>query len=176
MRRVAGRSSRRADPERNDRRYPERLRHFPSSGSSEAFRGHGAFVPVESTPGRCDMRTALSARRFPDTIIRRRTSRGSLCTLGQFVPGAMVSLELAANVQPILLEDSDFAGGAQLRSLVKAYVPQSADPNASPLTPILAAAFDTSEADEVLWAGMIYTVEETRAWPKFTRAILIRES
>ena len=44
---------------------------------------------------------------------------------GQFVPGAMVSLELSANVQPILLEDSDFAGGAQLRSLVKAYVPRA---------------------------------------------------
>ena len=121
------------------------------------------------------MRTALSARRFPDVIIRRRTSEGSYVH-GQFVPGVMVSLELVANVQPILLEDSDFAGGAQSRSLVKAYVPQSADPNASPLTPILAAAFDTSEADEVLWAGMVYTVEETRAWPKFTRAILIRES
>ena len=47
---------------------------------------------------------------------------------GQFVPGVMVSLELVANVQPILLEDSDFAGGAQSRSLVKAYVPPERRP------------------------------------------------
>ena len=118
---------------------------------------------------------ALSFRRFPDTIIRRRTSRGSY-VLGQFVPGEEVALELQAAVQPLSLSDSDFAGGAQLRSLIKVYIPQSADLNASPLTPILAAAFDEALADMVHWEGRLYTVEESRAWPKFTRAICIRES
>ena len=120
------------------------------------------------------MRT-LAPRRFPDVIIRYRIGRGRY-VLGEWVEGVEESIELAASVQPLSLEDSDFAGGAQTRSLVKVFVPQSADPNASPLTPILAAAFAKSTADQVLWAGERYTVEESRRWPRHTRAILIRES
>ena len=89
---------------------------------------------------------ALSFRRFPDTIIRYRTGRGSY-VLGQFVPGEEDYIELRCAVQPLSLEDSDFAGGAQTRSLIKVYVPQGADTDASPLTPILAAAFDEALAD-----------------------------
>ena len=118
---------------------------------------------------------ALSFRRFPDTIIRYRTGRGGY-VLGQFVPGKESSIELKAAVQPLALEDSDFAGGAQTRSLIKIYIPQSADQNASPLTPVLSAAFDTALADEVLWEGKRYVVEESRRWPRYTRAVCIRET
>ena len=121
------------------------------------------------------MRTRLAARRFPDVIIRYRTGRGRY-VLGEWVEGVEESIELAASVQPLSLEDSDFAGGSMTRARLKVYVPQSADPDASPLTPILQAAFAKSTADEVLWAGQRFTVEESRRWPKFTRATLLRET
>ena len=118
---------------------------------------------------------ALSFRRFPDTIIRYRTGRGGY-VLGQFVPGKETSIEIRCAVQPLSLEDSDFAGGAQTRSLIKIYVPQRSDTDASPLTPILAAAFDEALADQILWEGKRYTVEESRRWPRYTRAVCIRET
>ena len=119
--------------------------------------------------------STISFRRYPDKIIRRRSGRGSY-VLGVFEPGEQVWLEIAAAVQPLAREDRDFEGGAQQKARLKCYVPQSGDPDASPLTPILAAAFERSEADRVVWQGRLYVVEESRAWPRFTRAILLRET
>ena len=113
------------------------------------------------------MTTRLSPRRFPETIIRRRVGEGSY-VLGQYRPGKPVDTDLRANVQPLALEDSDFVGGAQVVERIKVYVPASSGN--------LQAAFETMAADQVLYGGKVYTVEESRTWPRFTRATLLRES
>ena len=73
-------------------------------------------------------------------------------------------------MQPLALADSDFAGGAQLVERLKVYVPDSAG---NPL----AAAFDESLADKVVFGGKTYTVEESRRWRgSHVRATLLREA
>ena len=111
--------------------------------------------------------TRFAKRRFPDTIVRRRQGEGYRDERGRFVPGAIVETELAASVQPLALEDSDIAGGAQLRERLRVYTPER---NA------LLAAFEDAEADNVVYNGATYVVEESRSWPTHTRATLLRES
>ena len=109
----------------------------------------------------------LSFRRFPDTITRRRSAPGRF-VLGEWMPGSETEVDLRAAVQPLALEDADFAGGAQLQERLKVYLPASEGE--------LRAAFDEGEADKVVYRGKLYVVEESRTWPKFTRATLLRES
>ena len=71
-------------------------------------------------------------------------------------------------MQPLALEDSDFVGGAQLVERLKVYLPASSGD--------LRAAADDSPADQVVYKGKVYTVEESRTWPRFTRGTLLRES
>ena len=145
----------------------------------------------------------LAARRFPDRIIRRRELPGRRNDVGEWVPGQTVDFELRASVQPIALTDSDLVGGVQLVHRLKVYVlPRrervstavatilwNGDPIAwegSPLTwgagstvsdvHALAAAMEMAGADRVVYAGALYVVEESRTWPAFTRATLLRES
>ena len=108
-------------------------------------------------------------RRFPDTITRRRRSPVDYDAFGDYVQAYWVEAELRCAVQPIALEDSDLVSGAQLVERVKVFVPTSEGD-------LRAASDDLSEADKVVYRGKTYTVEESRTWPKFTRATLLRET
>lgn len=109
----------------------------------------------------------LAARRFPDTITRRRQGPGDYSEVGQWVPGPITETELRASVQPLDLADNDIEGGSQLTERLKVYV---GEPDA------LVAAFDDREADEVVIGGETFTVIESRSWPTHTRATLLRET
>ena len=110
----------------------------------------------------------LSARRFPQTITRRRQAAGMVDGCGEFEPGAITETEFRASVQPLKLGDDEIAGGEQLAEKIKVYVPNE---NA------LLAAFDDRGADRVVYNGIEYIVEESRSWPGgHTRATIIRES
>ena len=108
-------------------------------------------------------------RRFPDTITRRRRAPVDYDKYGDRVKAYMVETELRAAVQPIALEDRDLVSGAQLVERLKVFVPASSGD-------LRAASDDLGEADKVVYGGKVYTVEESRTWPRFTRATLLRES
>ena len=108
-------------------------------------------------------------RRFPDTITRLRRSPVDYDKYGDRVDAYMVETELRCTVQPIALEDKDLVSGAQLQERLKVYVPASSGD-------LRAASDDLGEADQVDYRGKRYVVEESRTWPKFTRATLLRES
>lgn len=124
-------------------------------------------------------------------------------SFGEWHPGAHFDVDLRASIQPIKLEDADLAGGVQLVQRVKAFVLPRRERvgfasavllwNGDPLTfhgdPLtwglgsevvdrhaLAAAFEAASADRVQWDGTWYVVEESRTWPAFTRATLLRET
>ena len=108
----------------------------------------------------------LSPRRFPDTILRRREVPG-MYVVGEWVPGAVVETGFRASVQPLKVEDVDFEGGAQFSRKLKVYIAQ---PDA------LAAAFEDSTADVVVYGGIEYVVTESQSWPgSHTKAVLLRE-
>ena len=109
---------------------------------------------------------SLSFRRFPETIIRVRTEGDLQDDYGRRIVPATVETEMKASVQPLDLEDSDFQGGVQLIERLKVYVPASEGD--------LLAAFDSGLGDEVIYQGKVFKVEESRTWPGFTRAMLIR--
>ena len=108
-------------------------------------------------------------RRFPDRITRRRRSPVDYDRFGDRVDAYEAETELRAAVQPIALEDSDLVSGAQLVERLKVFVPASSGD-------LRAAGDDFAEADQVDYKGKRYVVEESRTWPKFTRATLLRES
>lgn len=107
-------------------------------------------------------------RRYPDRIIRRRTTDSGPNTYGEWVEGTVTETELYASVQPLALEDRDLEEGSRLRHRLKVFVPADSGD--------LRAAFDQEEADRVTWQGVRYVVEESRTWPRFTRATIIRET
>ena len=108
----------------------------------------------------------LAARRFPDTIIRRRTAPTTFNMYDEPTPGTVEEVELRASVQPLSTEDLDAVEGARLVERLKVYVP---------LPGALVAAFEDSTADEVVYDGKMYTVEESRSWPgSHTRATILR--
>ena len=110
----------------------------------------------------------LAARRFPQTVTRRRTMPGYRNDHGEWVPGTVSETDLRASVQPVTLEDADHAAGVQVSHRLTIYVPE---PDA------LAAAFDESVVDVVVYRGLDYVVEESQSWPgSHTRAILLRET
>ena len=145
----------------------------------------------------------LSARRFPDTIVRRRSLPGMRDGFGEWVPGQSLDVSLRASIQPLALTDAELAGGDQLVHRLKCYVlPRreristavatvlySGDPltfRGDPLTLFagfeiadrhaLAAAFEAAGADKVIVDGAVFVVEESRTWRSFSRATLLRES
>ena len=110
----------------------------------------------------------LNPARFPDTITRRRRGPDVINDFGELEPGVVTEMPLRASVQPMTLEDADFAGGVSVSSRLTVYVPQ---PSA------LAAAFDDRGADTVIVDGLEYVVEESQSWRgSHTRAILLRET
>ena len=152
------------------------------------------------------MTRRLALRRFPNEVVRRRQATGAFNEYGEFKPGTVVETIFPARVQPLSLEDADFAGGVSLVERLKVYVPQGvarnrgvADAlawggsvltwNGEPITwgggdgtlysedsvPFL-AAFDDRQADILVYAGAAYVVEESQSWPRYSRAIALRET
>ena len=148
----------------------------------------------------------LALRRFPNEVVRRRQGPGGWNIYGQFDPGKIMETVYPARVLPLTLEDRDFAGGVSLVERLKVYVPQGvarnrgvADAlawggsvltwNGEPITwgggdgtlysedsvPFL-AAFDDRQADILVYAGAAYVVEESQSWPRYSRAIALRET
>ena len=110
----------------------------------------------------------LAARRFPETIVRRRTTPGYRDGQGEYQEGTTVETELRASVQPMTLEDADLVGGVQVSHRLSVHVPS---PGA------LSAAYMDDAADVVLYGGHEFVVEESQSWPgSHTRAILLRET
>ena len=99
-------------------------------------------------------------------ITRRREEPGSYIA-GVWTPGAVTDEVLLASVQPLVLEDSDFVGGAQLSDRRKVFA-QGAS--------ALVAAFDGANADRVLIDGVDFVVEESMSWPDHTEAVVLRET
>ena len=148
----------------------------------------------------------LALRRFPDEVVRRRQGQGAFNDFGEYETAGPVETIFPARVLPLSLEDSDFVGGVSLVERLKIYIPHGiarrrgvADPLAwagsvlmwggEPLVwgggdgmliadesvPFLAAFVDR-EADVLVYAGIEYTVEESQSWPRYTRAIVLRET
>ena len=113
--------------------------------------------------------TRPAARRFPDTITRRRQEPGSRNQCGEFEPGPIIETAFRASVQPLGVEDKDLPEGARLSHRRKVFVPV---PNA------LSAAFVDAEPDHVLIDGVLFVVEESQSWPgSHTKAVvLVREA
>ena len=107
---------------------------------------------------------------------------------------------------PLTLEDRDFVGGVSLLERLKVFVPRGIARrrgqgdaltwngdvltwNGDPLRwgggdgalieddsiPFL-AAFEDRQADVLVHAGIAYVVEESQDWPRYTRAIVLRET
>ena len=110
----------------------------------------------------------LAARRFPAAITRRRRGADTINDFGEPVAGPVTETTLRASVQPMSLEDADFAGGVSVSHRLSVYVPA---PRA------LAAAFEDAQADSVVVDGLEYVVEESQSWRgSHTRATLLRET
>ena len=151
------------------------------------------------------MTRRLALRRFRSEVVRRRQGPGGFSDYGEFEPGAVVTTVLPALIQPLKLEDSDFAGGVSLVDRVKVYCPTGIERvvgpgdtltwsgealrwNGEPLTwggtigyrrgdeNPLAAAFDDRGADAVQIGSIIYIVEESELWASHCRAVLLRET
>ena len=111
--------------------------------------------------------------------------------------------KLRASVQPLALTDADVEGGVQLQHRIKCFVLPRRERvslersvllfNGDALTlrgdPLLffagfevsdrhalAAAFEQAGADKVIIDGAVFVVEESRTWPNYTRATLLRET
>ena len=152
------------------------------------------------------MTRRLALRRFPNEVVRRRQGPGGFNEYGEFEPGAVVETIYPARVLPLSLEDSDFVGGVSLVERLKVFVPRGIARrrgqgdaltwngdvltwNGVPLRwggddgaliqddsiPFL-AAFDDRQADVLVHAGIAYVVEESQSWPRYTRAIALRET
>ena len=148
----------------------------------------------------------LALRRFPNEVIRLRQGPGTTNFYGEFEPGVVVETIYPARVLPLSLEDSDFVGGVSLLERLKVYVPRGIARrrgegdalawggevltwNGEPIrwgggdgmlfaensVPFL-AAFEDRQADILVHAGIEYTVEESQDWPRYTRAIALRET
>lgn len=110
----------------------------------------------------------LPPRLFPETVTRRRRTGGGTNQFGEPEPGVVTEIELRASVQPMTLEDSDFAGGVSVSERLSVFVPQAG---------ALSPAFGDGDADEVVVDGVTFTVESSMAWRgSHTRAILLRET
>ena len=152
------------------------------------------------------MTRRLALRRFPNEVVRRREGPGDFDEYGEFAPGPVVETIFPARVLPLSLEDRDFVGGVSLLERLKVYVPRGIARRrgeGDTLTwggdmllwdgvpmrwgggdgalieddsiPFL-AAFDDRQADVLVYAGIEYTVEESQDWPRYTRAIVLRET
>ena len=145
----------------------------------------------------------FAARRFPDTITRIREAPGGRNDFGEWQAGQSEEFELKASVQPLKLMDSELTGGDQLIHRLKCFVLPRRERISiaratltlygEPLTlygdaltwganftfldeHALAAAFEAAGADKVRLNGALYVVESSRLWPRYTSAVLLRET
>ena len=148
----------------------------------------------------------LALRRFPDEVVRRRQGPGATNFYGEFEPGTVAETIYPARVLPLSLEDSDFVGGTSLLERLKVFVPRGiARPrgegdaltwagsvltwNGAPLrwggsdgtlvaenSEPFRAAFEDRQADTLVFSDVEYIIEESQSWPRFTRAIALRET
>lgn len=109
----------------------------------------------------------MRARRFPETITRRREGPGERNQFGEWTPGAMSEKKFQASVQPLGLEDRDLIEGARLVHRLKVFIPE---PGA------LVAVFDDAKGDRVAYGGAEYIVQESESWPDHTKATLVRSA
>ena len=138
--------------------------------------------------------------------MRRRQGPGTRNFYGEFEPGPVVETIYPARVLPLDLEDSDFVGGVSLLERLKVFVPRGIARrrgegealawagsvltwSGEPLrwgggdgtlidddsVPFL-AAFDDRQADILVYAGAAYVVEESQSWPRYSRAVALRET
>ena len=152
------------------------------------------------------MTRRLALRRFPNEVVRRRQGPGEWNIYGQFDPGKIMETIYPARVLPLTLEDRDFAGGVALFERLKVFVPRGIARrrgegdalewggevltwNGEPLrwggddgtlidddsVPFV-AAFEDRQADKMVYAGATYVVEESQSWPRYSRAIALRET
>ena len=148
----------------------------------------------------------LALRRFPDEAVRRRQGPSTTNFYGERVPGSITETIFPARVLPLSLEDSDFVGGVSLLERLKVFVPRGIARrrgegdalewggevltwNGEPIrwgggdgmlfaensVPFL-AAFEDREADTLVYAGIEYIVDESQSWPRYSRAIALRET
>ena len=152
------------------------------------------------------MTRRLALRRFPDSVVRRRQAPGGFNQYGEYEAGAVIETIYPARVLPLNLEDSDFAGGVSLVARLKVFVPRGLARRrgegdalewagdelrwggaalrwggadgvlfAEDSVPFL-AAFEDRQADRLVYAGVDYVVEESQSWPRYSRAIALRET
>ena len=186
-------------------RYQHELRTDAHKRTS-ALRRDGALESVEGAPRGGGMTQRLALRRFPNEVVRRRQGPGTRNFYGEFEPGPVVETIYPARVLPLDLEDSDFVGGVSLLERLKVFVPRgiarrrgegdALEWGGEVLTwngeslrwggddgtlidddsvPFL-AAFDDRQADILVYAGVEYVVEESQSWPRYSRAIALRET
>ena len=148
----------------------------------------------------------LGLRRFPDEVVRRRQRPGARNLYGEFEPGAIEETIYPARVLPLALQDDDIVGGVALFERLKVFIPRGisqlrGEPDAlewagSKLTwggealvwgrddgelvvnetvPFL-AAFEDRQADVLIYAAVEYVIVESQSWPRFSRAIALRET
>ena len=148
----------------------------------------------------------LALRRFPNEVIRRRQGPGARNKYGDFEPGAIEETIYPARILPMNLEDLDKVGGERLFERLKVYVPRGIsrvreEPDVltwegsallwggEPLVwsldvgilvenetvPFL-AAFEDREADVLVYASISYVVVASQTWPRYSRAIGLRET
>ena len=148
----------------------------------------------------------LALRRFPDEVVRKRQGQGAFNRYGEYETAGPTETIFPARVLPLSLTDSDFVGGVSLVERIKVFVPRGIARlrgegdalswggavltwNGEPIrwggddgaliedetTPFL-AAFDDRQADVLVYAGVPYIVEESQDWPRYTRAIVLRET
>ena len=138
-------------------------------------------------------------------MVRRRQGPGTRNFYGEFEPGAVQETIYPARVLPLSLEDADFVGGVSLLERLKVYVPRGIarirgqgdalewggdeltwngeilrwggddaliDDDSDPFL----AAFDDRQADILVYADIAYVIEESQSWPRYSRAIALRET
>ena len=138
-------------------------------------------------------------------ITRLREAPGVFDDTGRWQPGEVTETTMLASAQPLVLEGADLAGGVSLIERLKVYAPSveyvaahgdrlmwggdvlawggdvvrwAATGGLTDVDgPVLAAAFDDSEADRVrLGDGRTFVVESSMQWPGHTEAVLLRQT
>ena len=104
----------------------------------------------------------LAARRFPQTITRRRRGPGTVNQFGEFVEGAITETELRASVQPLTVDDVPTGGGVSLQSRFVVFV-RGAD--------------SLRATDAIVVDGVTYQVDAVQPWRgSHCRAEVIEET
>ena len=161
---------------------------------------------VENSTGRCGMTRRLALRRFPNQVIRRRQGPGARNEYGEYEPGQIVETIFPGEGLAAFFGGFRFRRRRVSHRTVKGVRPArdrsrrgETDAlawggsvltwNGEPLVwgggdgmlfaedsiPFL-AAFEDRQGDVLVYAGIPYTVEESQSWPRYSRAVALRET